>query len=258
MSENSTPSIEVFDDANVRTLTFARENKLNAFNEEMYRRFASLIQEANEDDSVHVLLIAAKGRAFTAGQDLGEMSQIDTEATSADGPVPFELVFEALEACTVPIFAAVEGFGLGFGLTLLLHTDQNFISRESRFRLPFLALGVVPEAASSYLLPLRVGLSKASEWIYGGSWISAPDIHAAGLARELTEPGMAYERAFEAAAALAKMPPKATAATKALLWKPLREGVREARRAEGEAFRERLGSPENIAAIQKFQERSKR
>jgi enoyl-CoA hydratase/carnithine racemase len=255
-SANQTESIEVSDDGHVRTLTFAREDKLNAFDNAMYERLAGLIDEAHEDDDVHVIVLAAKGRAFSAGQDLSEMGSLPTGDDVRSEDIPFELVFDSLERCHTPIFAAVEGFGLGFGLTVLLHTDQNFISEKARFRLPFLKLGVVPEAASSYLLPLRVGFSKAAEWIYEGRWIPATELAECGLVRELVEPGTALERAANEAAALAEKPPKATAATKRLLWRPFREEVRRARKAEGDAFRTRLGSPENLEALRKFQERS--
>lgn len=250
MSEQAADWIVEENDGHVRTLTFCREQSLNAFNQDMYHRLAQRLRAADADEQAHVVVLAAKGKAFSAGQDLKEMGEMSgTEEGEGAG---FEEVFAAFNDITVPVFAAVQGFGLGFGFTVLLHTDQNFLSEDARFKLPFLSLGVVPEAASSYLLPARVGMSRAAEWIYSGRWVSAEELHEAGLARMVVSPDEVLEQTLRAARELAQMPPKALAATKQLLWKPYRESVKQALRDEGEAFRERLASTEHHEAVEKF------
>jgi len=145
--------------------------------------------------------------------------------------------------------------GIGLGLTMLLHTDINYIAAGARLRLPFVTLGVVPEAASSYLLPIVVGLQRAAEILFTARWIDAEESVALGLTFAVVPRERLFDTALEKATQIAANPPSAVRHTKRLLRVWRREGIAAARQREDQAFQERLGTPENMEAIQAFFER---
>src|SRR4249920_2277211 len=159
----------------VRLLTFNRVEKRNAFDNAMYRATTAALQAALDDPSVRVVVITGAGETFCAGQDFGEMSA----AEGADHGFPACL--RTLIDYDKTIVTAVNGVGIGLGLTMLLHTDINYIAEGARLRAPFVTLGVVPEAASSLLLPLVIGQQRAAELLFTARWIDAAESVALGL-----------------------------------------------------------------------------
>jgi enoyl-CoA hydratase/carnithine racemase len=157
--------------------------------------------------------------------------------------------------CDKPIVTAVNGVGIGLGTTMLLHTDINFIAAEARLRLPFVTLGVVPEAASSYLLPIVVGQQQAAEILFTARWIEAAESVALGLTYAMVARAHLLETALAKAAEIAANPPGAVQHTKRLLRVWRRDAIAAARQREDEAFQERLGTPENVEAIRAFFEK---
>ncbi len=168
----------------VRTLTFDRPEARNAFNAQLYRALKQALDRAADDDLVKVVILTGAGDAFTAGQDLAEMAQPAAGATG--GEHPFGACLDRVISFDKPLLAAVNGVGVGLGLTILLHCDVVYIAKGARLRVPFVSLGVVPEAASSYLLPLRVGHQAAAEILFTADWVSSERAVEIGLAaREL-------------------------------------------------------------------------
>ena len=161
----------------------------------------------------------------------------------------------ALADCDKPIVTAVNGVGIGLGLTMLLHTDVNFIAAGARLRAPFVTLGVVPEAASSYLLPIVVGQQRAAELLFTARWIGAEESVALGLTFAVVPRDQLLDVALAKAAEIAANPPAAVRHTKRLLRVWRRQAVDAARQREDEAFQERLGTAENLEAIRAFFER---
>jgi len=233
----------------VRVLTMHRPEKRNAFDNAMYRAMAEALTAAHGDDTVHVVLITGTGDAFCAGQDFGEMS---ADAGAEHG---FPLFMQALVDCDKPIVTAVNGVGIGLGLTMLLHTDINYIAAGARLRLPFVTLGVVPEAASSYLLPIAIGQQRAAEILFTARWISAEESVALGLTFAVVARERLMETALAKAAEIAANPPGAVQHTKRLLRTWRKAAIAAARQREDEAFQERLGTPENLEAIRAFFEK---
>jgi len=233
----------------VRVLTMYRPEKKNAFDNAMYRAMAEAIAAARADDGVHVLLITGSGDAFCAGQDFSEMS---AEAGPEHG---FPAFMQTLVDCDKPIVTAVNGVGIGLGLTMLLHTDINYIAAGARLRLPFVTLGVVPEAASSYLLPIAIGQQRAAEILFTARWISAEESVALGLAFAVVAREQLLDSALGKAAEIAANPPGAVQHTKRLLRSWRKAAIAAARQREDEAFQERLGTPENLEAIRAFFEK---
>lgn len=231
----------------VTTITFARPDKRNAFNNRMYLEVADAIHRAAEDEETHVIVLTGEGDFFCAGQDLAEMN-----GPPEDEELGFSKLFARLRQNPKPLLAAVNGSGVGLGLTLLLHTDINIVADRARFWLPFVDLAVVPEAASSYLLPRYFGMQKAAEILYTARWIEAKELAEVGLALEALPADKVLERAHALAGIIAQKPPQSVQATRQLVREPLARDIAKALHREGEAFRLRLGSPEQQSAIARF------
>jgi len=230
----------------VCVLTIDRREKRNAFDNAMYQAMTRAIAAAQADDDVRVLLITGAGETFCAGQDFSEMSA----ASGADHGFPAFL--QSLLDCDKPIITAVNGAGIGLGLTMLLHTDINYIAEGARLRAPFVTLGVVPEAASSLLLPLVVGHQRAAEILFTARWIDAEESVALGLTFAVVPRARLLDTALAKATEIAAHPPGAVRHTKRLMKTWRRQATVDARQREDEAFQERLGTPENLEAIAAF------
>ncbi len=227
-------------------LTMNRPEKRNAFHNPMYQAMARAVDAAQAASDVRVLLITGAGDSFCAGQDFSEMT---TESGPEHG---FPAFLQALGDCDKPIVTAVNGVGIGLGLTMLLHTDINYIAAGARLRVPFVTLGVVPEAASSYLLPLVVGHQKAAEILFTARWIEAEETVSLGLTFAVVPRDQLLATALAKATEIAANPPSAVRHTKRLMKVWRRQAIADARQREDEAFQERLGTPENMEAISAF------
>jgi len=251
------PVIEVVDHDRVRVVTFDRPEALNAFDDAMYHATARALEGAVVDDGIACVVLTGRGRAFSAGQDLGEMGRIDPTATDPDDTPGsgFPHFLDTLAAFPKPVVAAVNGLGVGVGLTMLLHVDVALISDTARFRAPFVPLGVVPEAAGSLLMPLVLGGQKAAEKLYTGEWISADEAVACGLGLRTVAPDRLLDEALDLAARIARMPVASLRATKELVVAARIDAVRAARNREDAAFARLVGAPANLEAITAFLEK---
>jgi enoyl-CoA hydratase/carnithine racemase len=231
-------------DGSVLLLTLNRPRQRNAFNRQMWHELRDALRDAQEDATVRAVIVTGTAGAFSAGQDLGEMT--------GDEDPGFGAFMDRLCAFDKPLLAAVNGVGVGIGLTLLLHCDVVFIAEGAKLRPPFVALGVVPEAASSYLLPVTVGWQQAAEVLFTADWIDARRAVALGIASRLCAPDELLPAMRELAARIALQAPQAVRATKRLLLATRSDQIRAAREREDRAFAERIGSPENLEAISAF------
>ncbi len=239
----------------VLRLTLNRPAQKNAFNTVQWREARDALRDARADDAVRAVLVTGAGSAFSAGQDLGEMAQSTTAPAGGGGSHPFGEFMDELCQFDKPLVAAVNGVAVGIGLTLLLHCDFVYVAEGARLRAPFVTLGVVPEAASSYLLPLVIGWRAAQELLYGDGWLDAKKAAEIGLANAVCAPGELLAVADAKATALAALPPEALRHTKRLLLATRDAQVRAARAGEDAAFRVRVGSPENLEAVRAFFEK---
>ena len=240
-------------DAGVLHVTFNRPEKKNAFTHAMYTRAAEALEAAATDASVRTVLLQGAGGSFTAGNDLGDF--LENPPTGEDSAV-FRFL-RALIALDKPVVAAVDGAAVGIGTTMLLHCDYVVASERARFALPFVNLGLVPEAASSLLLPRVAGLALASELLLFGEPFDAATALRAGVVNRVLAPEALAVHALERAQALAQKPAQALQLSKRLLRAPLREAVGEALRREGAEFVQRLGSDEAREAFMSFMSRKK-
>jgi enoyl-CoA hydratase/carnithine racemase len=208
----------------IRILTLDRPEARNAFNIELYEAVRGALDGAAADEDIAVVVITGAGDIFSAGQDLKEAAEPDarTAFESGRGFPPFA---RRLASFPKPLIAAVNGPAVGVGLTLLLHCDLVLVSEAARFRAPFAALGIVPEAASSLLLPARIGPQAAAHMLFTGAWMTAEDSVARGLAWKVCRPEDLVAEARVVADTIARMPHSAVRATKQLLLAARSEAV---------------------------------
>lgn len=240
--------IRVEVEAGVVSIIIDRPEKKNAITQAMYLRMVEAIEGAGEDAETKVLLLRGEGADFSAGNDL-----VDFAAESAAGSrgAGAALVFlHALNRCEKPVVAAVEGRAIGIGATMLLHCDAVFVARDARLSVPFVDLGLTPEAASSLLLPARIGHARAYAMFALGRVIDGQTAADWGMVTEAVAPGATQTVAQDAARTLAGKPAAALAVTKRLMRDPalLAERIDH----EGRLFAERLLSPEAAAAFRAF------
>ena len=229
----------------VRLLTFNRPDRANAFNEELYHAAADALRAAATDDDVAVVVFTGAGKAFCAGTDLLEMAEtvdagVGGDAVSRNG---FPAFVDVLQEFPKPLLAAVNGAAVGLGFTMLAHCDIVFVSDQARLLAPFTNMGVAPEAASSYLLPRRMGRQRASVSLFTSDWISAEDAIATGLAVQQCRPDALVDDTMELATRIASKSLPSLMATKRLLIDAEREGIERARTLENQAFAELLALP---------------
>jgi enoyl-CoA hydratase/carnithine racemase len=234
-------------------LVLNRPDALNACNDALYNAIVAALGEAAADDDVACVVLTGAGRAFCAGQDLAELADARShEARTRDGFRPF---IEALESFPKPLIAAVNGIGVGIGLTMLPHCDIVLMAEEARLRAPFVSLGVCIEAGNSYLLAERLGHARTAQLLFTGGWLDAATALDAGLALEVVAQDALRERALELARDIAAMPVPALVANKKLLLAARLDAVRAARAREDGAFAQLVGGPANREAMAAFREK---
>jgi enoyl-CoA hydratase/carnithine racemase len=232
----------------VASIEIARPEKRNALTQAMYQAMAEAIAAASADTAVRALLICGQPDVFTAGNDLEDfMRGPPLEADSAVGRF-----MQALLACDKPVVAAVTGAAIGIGATMLLHCDLVYVSDLSRLVMPFVNLGLVPEFASSLLLPWRLGHARAAEKLLLGESISGAEAVATGLATAVLASSEVLPHARRMAERFNALPPGAVRDTKRLMRAGFSAAVAGAIQAESTIFSQRLRSPEAMEAMQAF------
>lgn len=246
--------LTIADDARVRTITLNRPDALNAFNEALYDAVTIALREAAEDPAVAVVLITGTGRAFSAGTDLLEMGERVMNPDFVPGEHGFIGLIDALAEFDKPLILAINGLGLGIGLTMIGFADLAFMSTEARLKCPFTSLGVAPEAASSFLLPRLVGRQNAAWVLLSSEWITAQQAHEMGLVWRVCEPDEVLGVATDHAIRLARLPISSLRAVKRTMTEPLTTQIAEARARENQCFVDLMGGPANTEALTAFAE----
>ena len=244
------------DHGRVRLLTLDRPEALNAFNTALYDAAAHALNDAASDGDIAVVVLTGEGRAFSAGQDLGEMADLAGSMDEGGGAGHgFPRFMDALIGFPKPLIAAVNGLGVGLGLTVVGHCDLTLVAESARFRPPFTALGVVPEAAASYTLPAMMGWQAANHALLTSRWISADETVASGLALRKVADAELVPEALALAAEIAVWPISSLVGTKRVLRAAHTEAVAEAREREDREFAAMTGSPANLEALTAFLEK---
>jgi enoyl-CoA hydratase/carnithine racemase len=235
----------------VRTLTFNRPEKKNAFTHAMYEAAIEAMYRASLDAAVRVVVLTGAGGTFTAGNDIGDFLE---QPPAGEDSAVFRFL-RMLVNYDKPVVAAVDGPAVGIGTTMLLHCDYVVASERARFVMPFINLGVCPEGASSLLLPRNAGLALASELLMFGDPFDAATAQRAGFVNRVVPDAQLQEVAAERARTLASKPLEALKVTKRLLREPVRAEVNHVLRREGAEFIKRLNSDEAREAFMAFMSR---
>lgn len=237
----------------VLTIEIARPEKKNALTQAMYTAMAEALEAANTDAGVRAVLITGQPGIFTSGNDIEDFMQRPPQGDET----PVARFMRALLDCDKPVVAAVTGAAVGIGTTLLLHCDLVYVSDEARLAMPFVSLGLVPEYASSLVLPALIGHVKAAEKLMLGEPFSGSDAVDCGIANAVLPAGEVVNHARRMAERFNALAPGAVADTKRLMRAPQRARIREVMAAEGALFGQRLRSPEAMEAFQAFFQKRK-
>jgi len=245
------PILRALDEHGVLLVTLNRPRRKNAFNDPQWDGLAAALREARQDPAVAVMVVTGAGGDFSAGQDLSAFGM--PGEPRADGkPNGYYGCMDALLAFDKPLLAAARGVGVGIGATFLFHCDVVYVGESVRLRLPFVSLGLVPEAASSYLLQQVIGSQRAAELFYTAEWIDAARAVASGIAARAYPDDALLDATLARAREMARWPVSALQATKRTLLAAHGDAVRRALETEDAGMREQAGSPENQEAIQAF------
>lgn len=249
-----TESVLTETNGRVRIIRLNAEQRLNAFNNEQYDGVRDALQDAASDPDIAVVVFTGTGRAFTAGQDLSD-GGFAGGAPKSDKPTGFGPFIEVVESFPKPFITAINGLGVGIGLTILPHCDLVFMADDARLRAPFVSLGVTVEAGNSYLLPKTVGWADAAHILYTADWISAEECLKIGLVWKVVPSANLMDEAMAMATKISAQPISSLIATKKLLLAARIEGSIAARNREVPAFAGLVGAPANREAIKAFEEK---
>lgn len=235
----------------VLSVTMARPERRNAITVAMYAALADAIEGAADDPTIRLITLEGQGEDFTAGNDLGDFLQA-MPAPGSGGDLPVWRLLRALAKNQVPIIAAVHGNAVGIGTTMLFHCDFVIAEEGSRFVMPFVDLGLVPEAASSLLFPGLAGRRRAARYLLLGEPFGAAEAQEMGLASHIVARGELKAALEGLVARLLAKPPEALRQTQKLLRREDTQAVLDRMELENGHFAERLQSDEVKAAIAAF------
>ncbi|WP_417706019.1 enoyl-CoA hydratase [Pseudomonas sp.] len=241
-------------DGGLLTLRMHRADKKNALTRAMYAGMAEMLDEAERDPSVRVVLLTGGEACFTSGNDVVDFIQAPPSGLNSE-------VFQFMRALfefSKPVVAAVAGPAVGIGTTLLLHCDLVYVSRDAQLKMPFVNLGLCPEYGSSLILPRLLGHARAAELLLLGQAFSGEQAAEWGIANQALDGGAAtLNKAREMAQRFLDLAPSAVADSKRLMRAPGREELRKVIEEEGALFGQRLRSPEAVEALTAFMQRRK-
>jgi enoyl-CoA hydratase/carnithine racemase len=250
-----TGHIIVTDEDATRVITLRRPEKKNALTQEMYRLMSEAIDSAQNDPAIRCIIVTGGSGVFTAGNDLQDFLDDGTATTTPRASNASKFLY-SLAHNTKPLIAAVDGIAIGIGTTLLFHCDYVLASTTATFSTPFIHLGLVPEGASSLLMPRTMGHQRAFAMLVMGRTVSAADAREAGFVNEVVASGHTEVEARKVAREICALPAEAVAISRRLIRLPP-EDLTGRIDQEGQLFGERMTSKEAIAAFKAFFSRKK-
>mgnify|MGYP001765727766 CR=1 FL=1 len=233
----------------IATITFNRPEKKNAFNRAAWFALRDAISAVRDNDAVSVVVLPGAGKDFSSGVDLSDLTGEPGEKP------PFEQMMDELVLLDKPLLAAARGAAIGFGATALFHCDVVYVGESLKMRLPFVNLGLVPEAGCSYTLPRNIGYQQAAELLFTAEWIDAAKAVETGIARRCFSDDELLARTQEKATEMAQWPRNSLRETKRLLMQAHSDTIQRMRELELAAMMRQVGSPENVEAVTAFLEK---
>ena len=248
--------LTISDEDATRVITMRRPEKKNAITQDMYREISEAINSAQHNPALRCLVISGGAGVFTAGNDLEDFLKDGTAASDTPRKSNAIKFLYALAHNAKPIVAAVDGIAIGVGTTMLFHCDYVVASTAATFSTTFIHLGLVPEGASSLLMPRTMGYQRAFATLVMGRAVNAEDARIAGFVNEVVAPGETEARARKVAREIGALPAEAVAISRKLL-RPSPEDLTRRIDQESYLFGERMRSTEAIAAFKAFFARKK-
>ena len=241
--------VKIERDGDVVAITLARPERRNAITVAMYAALANAFEDAGQDSGIRLITLRGEGQDFTAGNDLGDfMAELPRDGSD----IPVWRLLRALAKNQVPVIAAVHGNAVGIGTTMLFHCDLVVAEEGTRFLMPFVDLGLVPEAASSLILPRLAGRRRAARHLLLGEPFGPEEALDFGLVSHIASAGQLNETVGNVVAALCAKPAEALRLTQKLLRRGQTEELLERMELENGHFSERLTSEEVRDAISAF------
>lgn len=241
----------VTDEDATRLIMLRRPEKKNAVTQDMYRAMSEAIDTAQNDPAIRCMIITGGSGVFTAGNDLEDFLKDGTQDSTTPRTSNATRFLYSLAHNTKPIIAAVDGVAIGIGVTMLFHCDYVLASTTATFSTPFIHLGLVPEGASSLLMPRAMGHHRAFATLVMGRALTADDACVAGFVNVVVAPGQTEAEARKVAREICALPEEAVAISRKLLKLPPEDLTRRIDQ-EGQLFGERMKSKEAIAAFKGF------
>ena len=237
----------------VRIVTMNRPARKNAFNDDLYDGVAEALTAAADDPQVAVVVITGAEGAFSAGQDLGAMT--DSHMNPDGSPRGFVPFVDVIQSFPKPLLAAVNGVAVGVGVTMLLHCDLVLAADTARFRTPFVSLGIVTEAGSSVLFPAQLGWQETAKLLFTCEFVDAAEAARIGLVWKTVPATRLTDEVLALADHIATMPVSILTTNKRLLVEARLDAVKAARQREEAALAQVAGGPAVQEAVRAFMEK---
>ena len=237
------------DDEGVLTITFNRPKRRNAFNPGLFLAVRDALASAQENPQVAVVVLTGAGNEFSSGLDLAEVSD------NPNVPQPFDLMMDAICALDKPLLAAVKGSAIGFGVTVLFHCDVVYLGESAELRMPFASLGLVTEAAASYLAPLAMGSKQAAELLFTAESFNAKKAKEYNLATAIFSDDELLSKTMKKAHEMSQWSITSLMEIKRAMKSAHVEQIKKVRKLEDEGLRKLMTSPECSEAITAFLEK---
>ena len=251
--------VKIHSEDSILKIGFNRPDKKNALNSEMYFAVRDALVSASDDSSIRVVVLYGEGGVFTSGNDLKEFLEFATANMSNKDvkEFPAKEFLDVLIPYNKPIIAAVDGLAVGIGATMTLHCDLVYTSEEAKFQMPFVNLGLNPEAGSSFVLPQLVGYHNAAEIILSGDMVTSHRAHEMGFVNGVLDRSELMDFVMNKAKIISELAPTPVRLAKQMMKKHFIDKIIEANQKEFNSFVDRLGSPEALEAVQAFMQKKK-
>jgi enoyl-CoA hydratase/carnithine racemase len=249
--------IIVTDEEQTRIIAMRRPEKKNALTQEMFLAISEAINSAQSNPDIRCLILSGRAGVFTVGVDIRDFLDAAKQEPDPAKPRGSVIFLQSLVNNKKPLIAAVDGIAVGIGATMVLHCDYVLASTTASFSCPFVQFGLVPEGASSLLLPRMAGHQRAFAMLVMGRSMSAEGAREAGIVNIVVPPGHALNEARKAARDICALSPEAVASARRLLKLPNEDLLRRIGQEE-HVFTERMRSAEAVAAFENFLSRKRK
>ena len=251
--------VKIHTEESVLKIGFNRPDKKNALNSEMYYAAKDALVSASNDSSIRVVLLHGEGGDFTSGNDVKDFLAFATTKTSQENDIQFPAkeFLDVLIPYNKPIIAAVDGMAIGIGATMTMHCDLVYASTEAKFHMPFVNLGLNPEAGTTFFLPKLVGYHNAAEILLSGDMITSQRAYEMGFVNGVVKQSELMDVAINKAKRIAELAPTPVRLAKQMMKEHFIDQLIEANQNEFNSFVNRMSSPEALEAMQAFMQKRK-